>query len=100
MTWHTFTDGVLTLQLYVQPGGKTDRIDGIHADRLKIRIRAPAIEGRANNYLINFLADHFAVPKAKVEITRGRQGRKKTVRIIGLLAWPDWFTQLNGPPAP
>ena len=96
MPWFRYTDDVLTLQLYLQPGGKTDKIDGIHTDRLKVRIKAPAIEDRANNYLIKFLAGHFAVPKSSVELSRGRQSRQKTVRIHAPRKWPDWFNELTG----
>lgn len=96
MAWYRYTDDVLTLQLYLQPGGKSDRIDGIHTDRLKIRVKAPAIEDRANIHLIKFLASHFAVPKTNVELSRGRQSRQKTVRIHEPRKWPDWFNELTG----
>ena len=94
MTWFRYTDEMLTLQLHLQPGSKTDRIEGIHADRLKIRIKAPAIEDRANNYLVKFLADQFSVPKSRIEISRGRQSRKKTVRIYKPKKQPGWLDEL------
>ena len=96
MVWFRYSDDVLILQLYLQPGSKTDNIDGIHIDRLKIRIKAPAIEDRANDYLIKFLAGHFAVPKSSVELSRGRQSRQKTIRIQAPRKWPDWFNELTG----
>ena len=97
MAWSRFAEGVLTLQLHLQPGGKADRVDGLHADRLKIRIKAPAIENRANDYLLRFLAEHFGVPRASVTITSGRQSRKKTVRIQDPKRWPDWYSALAAP---
>lgn len=99
MAWYRYTDGLLTLHLYLKPGSKLDRIDGIHADRLNIRIKAPAIENRANKYLVKILADHFAVPKSKIEISRGEKNRKKTVRIYKPKTWPDWFEELTGTPS-
>ena len=96
MTWFRYTDDILTLQLYLQPGGKSDRIDGIHTDRLKVRIKAPAVENRANDYLLKFLASHFAVPKSSVELSRGWQSRQKTVRIRAPRKWPEWFNELTG----
>lgn len=94
MTWSRFADGILTLQLHLQPGAKADRVDGLHAERLKVRIKAPAIENRANDYLIRFLGEQFAVPRTSVSITGGRHSRKKTVRIQAPKRWPDWFTAL------
>ena len=98
MAWSRFTDGVLTLHLHLQPGAKSDRVEGLHAERLKVRIKAPAVENRANDYLVRFLAEHFAVPRASVSITGGRQSRKKTVRIDNPQHWPDWFTALAATP--
>lgn len=98
MAWSRFGDGILTLRLHLQPGAKADRVDGLHADRLKIRIKAPAVENRANEYLIRFLAEHFGVPRTNVSITGGRQSRKKTVRIHDPTHWPDWFTALAETP--
>ena len=96
MAWFRYMDNVLTLQLHLQPGSKLDRIDGVYSDRLKIRIKAPAIEDRANNYLVKFLAVYFGVPKSKIEISRGRQSRNKTVRINQPKSWPDWYIELTG----
>lgn len=97
MAWYRFQDGVLSLQLQVQPGSKADGIVGIQADRLKIRIHTPAVEGRANTQLIKFLADQFAVPKTAVRITRGGAGKAKTLVITNPRSWPGWFTKLNRP---
>lgn len=96
MTWFSYKDEILILQLYLQPGSKTDRVDGLYADRLKVRVRAPAIENRANSSLIKFLSDQFAVPKSRIEISRGQQSRKKTIRIVEPGTLPDWFETLSG----
>ena len=99
MAWYRYTDDILILQLYLQPGSKTDSVDGIHSDRLKIRIQAPAREDRANNYLIKFLAGQFSISKSKIELHRGRQSRNKTVKIFHPKTWPDWFNQLANTPS-
>jgi len=72
---------VLTLDLQVQPGAARDEWVGPHGDRLKVRISAPAVEGRANRHLIDYLAETFAVPRSRVTLLRGETGRAKTVRI-------------------
>jgi uncharacterized protein (TIGR00251 family) len=71
----------LVLQVVVQPGAKQDEIAGMHGERLKLRIKAPAIEGRANDHLVEFLAELFGVSRAAIRIVRGTTSRMKTVQI-------------------
>jgi uncharacterized protein (TIGR00251 family) len=82
-------DGALTLELHCQPGAKRTEVVGLHGDALKIRLAAPAREGRANEALIGFLAASFAVPRRNVTLLRGETGRAKTVRIASPTLRPD-----------
>jgi hypothetical protein len=83
------SDGSITLEVHAQPGAKRTEVAGIHGGCLKIRIAAPAIEGRANEALIAFLAQSFGVPRRNVTLLRGESGRAKTVRIAAPKARPD-----------
>lgn len=47
----------------------------------KIYLTAPAVEGKANQALIEFLAEHFNVKKRQVKIVRGLKSRQKVVEI-------------------
>ena len=47
----------------------------------KVYLTAPAIEGKANQALIEFLADYFGVKKSQIEIIKGLKSRNKTVNI-------------------
>ncbi len=71
----------LLLDLQIQPGAAHDELVGLHGERLKIRISAPPVDGRANRHLIDYLAELFGVPRARVILLRGETGRAKTVRI-------------------
>jgi uncharacterized protein (TIGR00251 family) len=82
-------DGSITLTIHAQPGAKRTEVAGIHGDCLKIRLAAPAVEGRANDALIAFFAVSFGVPRRSVTIVRGETGRRKTVRIETPTARPD-----------
>jgi uncharacterized protein len=73
----------LLLDLYIQPRASKDAIIGEYGDRLKIALMAPPVDGKANKYLIKFLANHFNVSQKQVKITRGESGRRKTVAILG-----------------
>ncbi len=50
----------------------------------KIRLAAPAVDGRANAALIECLAEFLHVPRGKIEITAGTSNRSKRVRVDGL----------------
>ncbi|TMH29756.1 MAG: YggU family protein [Betaproteobacteria bacterium] len=82
-------DGTITLQVHAQPGAKRTEVVGVHGNALKIRLAAPAVEGRANDALIVFLAASFDVPRRNVTLIRGEAGRRKTVRIVSPVARPD-----------
>jgi uncharacterized protein (TIGR00251 family) len=49
--------------------------------RLKIKVTAPAIDGKANKALIELLADHFKVRKSAINIIKGDKGRDKIIEI-------------------
>lgn len=49
---------------------------------IKIYLRAPAHEGKANKALVEFLAEHFQVAKSQIEITKGLKSRNKTINIL------------------
>lgn len=53
---------------------------------LKIAVKAPPVEGRANAALIEFLAEWLRVPQSSVEIAVGKHGRNKTVVVRGRTA--------------
>jgi len=72
------------LELHVQPGAKRSEFAGMHGERVKIRLAAPALEGKANAALIEFLAGHYGVPRRNVRIAAGLKSRRKRVVIDGL----------------
>ena len=82
-------DGSITLAIYAQPGAKRTEVKGVHNAALKIQIAAPAVEGRANDVLVAFLAASFGVPRRNVTLVRGETGRRKTLRIASPAARPD-----------
>lgn len=73
----------------VQPGAKADALAGVQDGVLRVRLKAPAIEGRANEALRTFLAECFQTSKTRVEITRGEAGRLKQVRVTGARVSPE-----------
>ena len=73
----------MILQLHVQPGASRSEFAGRHGSRIKVRLAARAIDGKANEALIAFLSEHFNVPKTSVRILSGLKSRQKRVEIDG-----------------
>ena len=74
-----------TIRVHVVPNAKIDKVVvGEHAGAIKIRLRAPAVEGKANAALVDFLAKRLKVPKRTIVLLRGHKSRDKLVRIDGL----------------
>lgn len=76
--------GTLTLTVRVQPRASRDEIAGVIEGALKIRLRAPALENRANEALVEFLAGVLKTSKSAVRIRSGEQSRTKRVEIFGV----------------
>lgn len=72
----------MILDLHVQPGAARTEFAGKHGERLKVRLQARAVDGKANEALIDFLAAHFGVPRRSVRIVSGLKSRQKRVQIV------------------
>ena len=72
------------LRLHVVPNARVDSVVGMHSGAIKIKLRAPAVEGKANAALVRFVAEHFKLPRSSIVLQRGHASRDKLVRIVGL----------------
>lgn len=85
----SWKNGTLQLRVYIQPKASGDEIVGLHGDYLKVRITAPPIEGKANAHLLKYLTEVFGVGRHQIEITAGKKGRHKLLRIQDPSRLPD-----------
>ena len=76
--------GTITLTVRVQPRASKDEITGAMEGALKVRLCAPAVENRANEALIEFLAGLLKTAKSAVRIQSGEHSRIKRVEIRGV----------------
>ena len=77
------SDGVL-LHLRIQPGASRSEIAEIRENTLRIRLQSPALENRANQELIRFLAKQLGIKKAQIVLISGEKSRDKVVLVTGL----------------
>ena len=78
------SENYINIQVQIQPRSSKDQIIGIHDGRLKIKITAPPVDGKANESLIEFLAKTFKISKSKVEILKGHTSKLKTIKLLGV----------------
>lgn len=69
------------IEVRVQPNGKTEKVDQVSPISLKVKTRAPALEGKANERVIELLADFFGVRKSAVSLARGEKSKNKLFSI-------------------
>jgi uncharacterized protein (TIGR00251 family) len=72
------------LQFHVVPNARQNRVMGEHNGAIKIKLCAPAVEGKANAALRSFLADELKIPERSLALERGQKSREKLIRIEGL----------------
>jgi uncharacterized protein (TIGR00251 family) len=85
----------LILDVHVQPRAAKDEVAGFHGERLKIRITAPPVDGKANRHLTGFLAEVFGVPKRDVILLAGESGRDKRFRIVSPKTLPAFLSEIR-----
>lgn len=72
---------MIVLDLHVQPGASRTEFAGKHGERIKVRVQGRAVDGKANEALVEFLAAHYGVAKRNVRIVSGARSRQKRVQI-------------------
>jgi len=72
------------LRFHIIPNAKVNKVIGEHGDAIKIKLRAPAVEGKANAALRQFLATQLEISKHAIVLERGQKSRDKLVRVDGL----------------
>lgn len=82
MSFYTINDTQVVVRIKAQPNASRSEFVGVYDnDALKIRIKAPAVEGAANKELIKFLSKEFKVPKSSIEFKSGQQSKIKIVEF-------------------
>jgi uncharacterized protein (TIGR00251 family) len=81
-------DGAVTICVHAQPGARRTEVAGLHGDSVRIRVAAPALEDRANEALVDFVAGRFGVARRDVTLVAGAKSRQKRLRIRGAALSP------------
>jgi len=82
-------DGTLTLRVHIQPGARRTGVAGLHGESVKIRVASPALEDRANEALVDYIAQAFGVPRRAVTLVGGSHSRQKRLEVRGSTRAPE-----------
>src|SRR5258708_28752106 len=77
-------EGAVAFSVRVQPRASKDEIAGEMGGALRVRLQAPAVEDRANEALVEFLAQLLKTPRSAVRILSGERSRTKRMEIRGV----------------
>lgn len=77
-------ESMATLRFHVVPNAKIDKIAGEHGHAIKIKLRAPAVEGKANAALRRFLSEKLKIAERQIVLKHGHKSRYKIICIEGL----------------
>jgi uncharacterized protein (TIGR00251 family) len=73
----------MMIKVRVIPNSKRNEVVSRIGSILRVKISAPAVEGRANEELCDFLSEFFEVRRSHVFLRKGERGREKTIEICG-----------------
>jgi uncharacterized protein (TIGR00251 family) len=89
----------IILDLLLSTRSPQNALGEVVGERLKVNIKAPPVENKANTELVRFLAELFDVPRSDIAIVRGATSRRKTVRLVNIhaLSQEQVISKLNPP---
>lgn len=70
----------------VVPGASRTKIAGVLGDALKVAVAAPPEKGKANDAVVELLADRLGVGRKAVAVVAGTTNPRKTIRVVGVTA--------------
>ena len=86
MAYYTETADGVVINVKAQPRSSKSGIDGLAGDAVKVRIRSAPVDGKANEELVETIADAFDLPKSRVEFRSGETSKQKRILLRGISA--------------
>lgn len=86
MDWYEETPKGIVIHIKAQPKASKTQVVGLYGDppRLKIKIAAPPVDGRANEELLKYLKHRLGVSVSRLSLIRGETSPKKDVLCVGV----------------
>ncbi|HTX69883.1 MAG TPA: DUF167 domain-containing protein [Thermoleophilia bacterium] len=74
----------MSLSVWVTPGARRSELSGVVDGRLRIRLAAPPVEGRANDALVRYVAGLLGLRREEVTVVAGARSRRKLLHLSGV----------------
>ncbi|WP_295420218.1 DUF167 domain-containing protein [Sulfurovum sp.] len=82
----------VSLRIKAQPAASKNEFCEVYGeDAIKIRIKAPAVEGAANKELVKFLSKSFKVPKSDIIFKTGKNAKVKIIEFPLTEKFQEWL---------
>ncbi len=72
----------MILRVRAKPRSKLECVKEIEKDLYEVAVKEPPEDGKANERIVELLAEHFRVPRSRVKLLRGSTSRLKVFEII------------------
>lgn len=79
--WYEIKDGFIIFNIKALPNSSKNSIAEVIEDKLKVKIKAPAVENAANKELVKFFSKTFKVPKSNIEFIGGMTSKQKRLKL-------------------
>jgi len=98
--FYEITQDRVSLRIKAQPNASKSEFAGVYGeDAIKIRIKAPAVEGAANKELVKFLSKSFKVPKSDIILKTGQSSKIKILEFTLTEKFQAWVVLNYNTPA-
>ncbi len=69
--------------IHVSPKAKNEFVGGVHGDALRVSVKAPPVEGKANAACVRALSRALDLPRADIHMDPAAKGKRKRVLLTG-----------------
>ena len=73
--------GAARVDVFVQPRAAKDAVVGVHGASLKVKVKAPPVDGKANEAAARLVAGLLQVPASAVSVVAGHSSRHKRLEV-------------------
>ena len=72
----------MAIQVLVKPNSKVESVQEVGPGDFVVKVKAPPIDGRANERVVELLAQYFGLAKSKIQLAKGLRSKHKKVIIV------------------
>ncbi len=69
--------------IHVSPKAKHEFVGGVHGDALRVSVKAPPVEGKANAACVRVLAQALNLSRTDIQLDPAAKGKRKRILLTG-----------------